>query len=613
MAKRWKRTVVLGIDGLDPALVEEYMAAGIMPSFARLARSGTVDRLRPSLPPMSPVAWSDMATGADAGCHGIFDFLHRRTEDYAPYLSIRNSSAGLLGAVYRPARRCDGFWRFTSDAGVPTTVIRWPVTFPPDKVSGRMLSGLGTPDLLGREGRDTLYASHPPMSTKPELGPDHVVPLRWNGTEAQTKIEGPAVSRSACATLALHIRSSEPDTVELHIQGAGSVRARKGEWTPYVRVQFKAGLRRVRAITRFLLVESGPQLRLYLAPLQLDPQNPVYPMSWPRRFSGDLADEQGLFSTLGMAESIHPVTKGWFGYDALLALCDGIDAERVKMLEAELARFEEGLLAFVFDTSDRVQHGFWFTRDPDHPARSSDNARRYAHVLPELYRRMDAAVGTVLEAADGETAVWVVSDHGIGTFRRAVHVNRWLIQNGYLHLRGADGEEAGVLFDRVDWSRTRAYALGFTSIYLNVKGREAEGIVQPGDEQRRLCAEIAARLKELKDPSNGAAVVRGVYPSAEAYSGPMTPAAPDLILGTNLGYRASWQTALGGAPTSLIEDNTDAWTGDHLFDPAVVPGVIASNQRLGDISPRGVDVAPTVLACTGAARPPHVTGRSLVG
>ena len=608
MPHRFAKTIVLGIDGLDPSLVTQYMAAGLMPHCAQLARNGSFMSLRPSLPPMSPVAWSDMAAGADAGQHGIFDFIHRRPADYVPYISIRQSRVGLLGTVYQPARRCDGFWRFTSDAAVPTTVIRWPVSFPPDRVTGRMLCGLGTPDLLGGEGRDTLYATRPPQSRKLELGPDHVVPVQWQGDEAGTQIEGPRTGKDSCATLDMTIRRRSTSSVELSISGGGAITATLGQWTPYVRLQFKAGLRRLQALSRFLLVEAAPELRLYQGPLQLDPVQPAFPISHPRAFSGELAASIGDFSTLGMPETVHPVTKGWFDHDALLSLCDAIDAERMRMLQVELGRFSEGLLAFVFDTSDRVQHAFWLTRGADPTAEGG----RYADVIPALYRRMDAAVGRVLEVADDQTALWVVSDHGVGTFRRAVHLNRWLAENGYLHLRQAASDDGGLMFHDVDWTRTQAYALGFTSLYLNVKGREGGGIVAPGEEHDRLCDEIAAKLERLTDPANGDRVVRKVYRAAREYSGEAISGAPDLVVGLNLGYRLSWQTALGGTPAALIEDNADAWTGDHLFDPTLVPGVLLSNQKVTAETPRGIDVAATVLRCTGVPAPAHLKGKSLI-
>lgn len=603
MAMRFKKVIILGIDGLDPARVKHYAARGLMPNCRRLAVSGTFVSLTPGLPPMSPVAWSDMATGCDAGTHGIFDFIHRRQADYGPELAIRRARTGLLGTVYEPARRCDGFWRFVSDAGHHATVIRWPVTFPPEKVSGEMLSGLGVPDLLGGEGRDTLYAAEPPPAHRPELGPDHVCQVRWQDGVIRARIDGPRIGRNSFATQELLIQPLDANSAALHIGEQKAVPARLNEWTPYVQVEFRVGLRRLAALTRFLLVRTGDKFSLYQGPLQLDPERPAFPLSQPREFSAALAKAIGLFSTLGMPETVHPVTRGWFDRAALRKLCDAVDAERFRMLEFALGRFREGLLAFVFDTSDRVQHAFG-----DWAASGEANGDE---PVAALYRRMDDAIGRVLEIVDDRTALWVVSDHGVEPFRRSFHLNRWLIREGYMRLKG-DAGEGGLLGRDIDWTRTRAYALGFTSLYLNLKGREAEGIVQVGDEQVSLCRDIARRLNETRDPATGEPVIHRVYISAEIYRGPCVREGPDMIVGTRSGYRLSWQTALGGAPENLMDDNVDAWAFDHLFDPCYVPGVLLTNLRAPSCRPHAQDIAPSVLACLGVSIPSHLQGRPLV-
>jgi len=612
VSTRFKKTIVLGIDGFDPDVAGELIASGHLPNLARLAEYGTFSPLQPSLPPMSPVAWTDIGTGADSGNHGIFDFIHRRPENYMPFISMRKSATGLLGTVYKSPRSCDGFWRYASDAGVPTTIIRWPITFPPEKINGRLLSGLGTPDLLGREGRDTLYATTRPPAVKTELGEDHVVVVKWDGNTIHTQIEGPATGKNSFSTLDLTINRVGDQSVELVIQGVNAVKATTGQWTPYVSLEFKVGLRRLRAITRFLLIETEPELRLYQTAVQIDPTKPAFPITHPKEFSKELCSEIGQFSTLGMPETVHPVTKGWFGYDHLISLCESVDAERMKMFDLELSRLDKGLLAFVFDASDRMQHALWFTRDPQHPAYDEEKARQYADAIPSLYRRMDEAVGKAVDAVGNDGALWVVSDHGFNTYRRSVHLNRWLVENGYMHLKGDDNGHGGVLFQDVDWAQTKAYAIGFTSIYLNVSGREGQGIVASGEEQQRLAAEIAEKLQNLEDPVDGSSVMRKVYQSAEEYSGPLVAAGPDLIIGTNIGYRASWQTAIGGSPVELIEDNTDAWTGDHLFDPDLVPASLFSNQKINSEKPTAEDIAPTILTCIGVEPPPHLKGKSLI-
>jgi predicted AlkP superfamily phosphohydrolase/phosphomutase len=272
------------------------------------------------------------------------------------------------------------------------------------------------------------------------------------------------------------------------------------------------------------------------------------------------------------------------------------------MLDLELSRFDSGLLAFVFDSSDRIQHAFWSMRDPKHPMYDANLAAKYADVIPNVYREMDSVLGSVLAKCDAKTALIVLSDHGFNSFRRAVHVNRWLIQNGYMTLKDGNDQPGQDLFKNVDWSRTKAYAIGFTNIYINLKGREGQGVVASND-AAALSQEIAAKLREWKDPDTTEALIKQVYIAREIYSGKALADGPDLVVGLNPGYRASAQTVLGGAPLNLVEDNKKRWSGDHLIDPSCVPGILFTNQKLNVTNPGLTNVAPTVLKCLGVKAP----------
>ncbi|NIT59617.1 MAG: hypothetical protein GWN00_26380, partial [Aliifodinibius sp.] len=261
----------------------------------------------------------------------------------------------------------------------------------------------------------------------------------------------------------------------------------------------------------------------------------------------------------------------------------------------------------------RLQHALWATREPHHPVYNQKEAKQYRNVINEMYRKMDNILGRAVEKADNKTALFVVSDHGFAGFRRQFHLNRWLIENGYMHLKESDDREASGLFRDVDWKKTKAYAMGFASIYINLAGREGGGIVKRGAEYDRLCREIPKRLEPLKDPDNGSPVVHKVYHGGKVYNGgPLTDKAPDLLAGLKPGYRFSWQTALGAAPTKLIEDNTSRWSGDHIFDPTFMSGILLSNRKINTTNPRGIDIAPTVLNCLGLNQPGHMTGSTLL-
>ncbi|MHC4165858.1 MAG: alkaline phosphatase family protein [Planctomycetota bacterium] len=611
---RFDRCIILGMDGLDPQIVAALMGQNKLPNFAKLANDGTFGPLRTSNPAMSPVAWSNIATGAGPSHHGIFDFLHRDPRDYMPYISLRKSSHGVFGTRYERARQVDGFWKYTSDAGLPTTVLRWPVTFPPEKTTGRFLSGLGVPDLLGTEGQYTFYATEPVARDDPS--PHNVVRVRWDRAEAGTiraVLKGPMIGRGRAAEVPLIARMRGPKVGSLQFGSGPAVEIRRGKWTPWIGITFKARLSRINGMVKLLLLEAEPQFRLLVSPINLDPANPAFDLSCPAKYARSLRDRIGVFHTLGMPEMVHPLSHRRYGFDEFLAQVQAVRTERRAMFLDELERFDKGVFAFVFDHTDRIQHAFWATRDPAHPMYDPTDAQSYRRVIEDTYGEMDACLGEASKRIDGKTLLMTVSDHGFGSFRRQVHLNRWLVDNGFMHLKGPQDAEGQGLFQDVDWDNTQAYAVGFSSIYLNLAGREGGGIVGREKQSRGLLKDISSRLQTLVDPAAGNRVIHRAYLGGLIYTdGPLVDKGPDIVVGFEPGYRASWQTALGGAPTKLVEDNKSRWSGDHIFDPDLVPGIILSNAGLGGQPYRGIDVAPTVLGCLGLAKPGHMVGRDLL-
>ena len=609
----YERCIILGMDGLDPQILTKLVKDNKLPNFTRLANEGTFVPLRTSNPTMSPVAWSDIATGAGPEYHGIFDFLHRDPENYIPYISLRKSSTGIFGTKYKKARRCDGFWRYTSDAWIPTTVIRWPVTFPAERVTGRFLSGLGVPDLLGSEGQYLYYTTE--IVSKNDPSPHNVVRVGWeDGGVIWTSLKGPMVSRHRHAELPLVIKRENSNSVTIDLTDAPIIEARCSQWTPWVKIAFKVGLRRICGMVRFLLLESEPHLKLFVYPINIDPANQAFSITYPADFGQRLEDTIGTFHTLGMPVMVHPLSHKRYGFTEFLSQIETISNERTEMFLSELDSYEKGLLAFVFDHTDRVQHALWATRDPQHPVYNEKEANLYRTVIYDMYQQMDNILSKALKRADNETALFIVSDHGFASFRRQVHLNRWLIENGYMHLKESDNREGPGLFRDVDWQKTKAYAVGFASIYINLAGREGGGTVKHGAKYDELCKAITARLELLIDPDNRCPVVHRVYRGSQIYSsGPLADKGPDLLVGLKPGYRFSWQTALGAAPIKQIEDNTSRWSGDHIFDPSFMSGVLLSNVKTNTRKPRGIDIAPTILDCLGLAQPNHMTGSSLLG
>ena len=495
------------------------------------------------------------------------------------------------------------------------SVIRWPLTFPPQPVNGRLLTGLGTPDVCGTLGRYRFFTTAPLHPD--DKAPDRVTVLAWTGDAIRTKLPGPKVSKltgAKTSTVPLRIeRTDDPDAVRLFIAKAGGVVLQQGHWSDPVSVQFPGGVsRQCPAILRFYLAAARPELRLYAGPLEIDPANPAFPLTHSEGLASDLARDIGQYHTLGMPEDTQAVLHGRIPLEAFLDLCNQVTAEREAMFDRELERFHSGLLAFVFDTSDRIQHVFWAATDTAHPAHTPELKRRFGDVIHEHYRRMDAVLGKALDAEKNDTAIFVISDHGFTSFRRTAHVNTWLIRNGFMTLTPDSGGEGKPLLRSVDWSQTRAYTVGFCSLYLNLKGRERDGIVSQGADSRRVAQELADALRAWRDAKTGAAVVRNVYASEDIYQGDHLAEAPDLVVGFSPGYRASWHTALGAAPAGeAVTDNRESWSGEHLVDPPCVPGVFLSNVNTAVANPRLIDIAPTVLRCFNMPPPPDMDGKPL--
>jgi predicted AlkP superfamily phosphohydrolase/phosphomutase len=270
-----------------------------------------------------------------------------------------------------------------------------------------------------------------------------------------------------------------------------------------------------------------------------------------------------------------------------------------------------------------VAHVFWRFMDPKHPAYDAAAAAKWGGTLLQAYQLMDSIVGDAMQAAEkNHAALIVLSDHGFASFRKAVNYNTWLVINGYMTLKtGVQVKERNVemLFDQgqfwenVDWSRTRAYAMGLGEVYINLKGREAQGIVNPGGEYDALKNELKRKLVLMQDPEDGAYPVRRVLAREEVYGQFDPNMIPDLFVTNNDGYRVSWQTSLGGIPKSLVEPNKQPWSGDHCsVDPEIVKGIFFYNHRLATTrAPYIADVYPTVLGLLDVKAPYQLDGVEL--
>lgn len=625
------KTVVLGFDGVDPDFLARWMKEGKLPNLKRMADNGTFNPLGSTNPPQSPVAWSAFATGMNPGKTGIYDFIKRDPASYLPAMATSTVSQprmkwGLW--VSEPARghnprRGRTFWKIASDAGVRVTVVNVPYAFPPDDLSGRghQLSGLGTPDLLGTNSTffyfgDDLDQEKPVKS----VAGGRLVKLDVRNGKARAELKGPRdPSREKPSDLTLPIDftlDSARNRITIAVDGK-EVTVAEGRWTPWIEIGFRVSpFYRIRGICRFYVLEAGPGIRVYGSPLNYDPYHPVVPFSSPESYAAEIADDIGLYKTVGWEHDTSALNSERIDEKAFLEDAASVEGQREEMLLGALDAKDWDLLLFVSTGPDRVSHMFFRLTDPESPRYDARLARAYGDAIEKAYIRMDQTVGKVLARLPEGAMLVILSDHGFHSFNRGFHTNSWLVRNGYMKLHpGPESPEGRFsskeFFQDVDWSETKAYALGTGQVYLNIEGRERDGIV-PAEEAATVAVEIARAMKSFRDPETGEIPLQEVYLGREIFPGADPLERPDLQLAFREGWRTSWETMLGGIPDALTGPNTKKWSGDHAAsDVADTSGILLINRRLNLDDPGIVDLAPTILHRYEIAPPPEMDGRRL--
>lgn len=564
------------------------MGAGELPAFASLAANGSYRRLKTINPPQSPVVWTTIATGAKPAEHGIFDFLHSDPKTCLPYLSILRRE----GPRFKPPYSVKTFWEKASDWGIPSTVIRWPVTFPPKPIKGKILAGLGVPDIRGTLGTYSFFTTDAGIAPSDKKG--RIVQVQIKNNRIVTELAGPIGQTSKGQkdiTLPLVIDVS-PEGITCSL-GSARISLKEGQWSDWIQLKFSLGLlTSVKGLCKLYLKSLAPEFALYVTPIHIDPESYMFPISSPYDYAQDLLLDVGSpFATLGMPEEANSLNDEVIDEEAFLLHADVLMQEREKMFMRALSKFQEGILACVFDTTDRVQHMFWRHTDPGHPAYNEQMAAKYGHVISDYYRRMDKIVSSMMQKISDDTVVLICSDHGFSSLKKEFHLNSWLVQNGFMTL--ADGQtECRGLFSAVQWSGTKAYAVGFNSIYLNRAGREKQGIVTPEAEET-IKKELAEKLSSVWD--NDTKVVNNVYKIREIYGPAQTHNEPDLIVGYSQNYRTSSSSAIGQIKAGpLIETNQKRWSGDHCSEAEAVPGIFFSSQKEWPSGVSVLDIAPFI-------------------
>ncbi len=612
------KVVVLGIDGMDYSLTKQFMDAGIMPNFSRLAAQGHFSSLETSVPPLSPVAWSNFITGMDSGGHGIFDFLHRDPDTIIPYLSTSRAEneepTSLWGCWQIPGagsveqlRRGTPFWEVLERHGVETTIVRMPANFPPSGTASRELSGMGTPDLVGTYGTFSFYTSELFAFGGQDVTGGEVYEAWPEDGVVQATLYGPPnpfVSdhdgcRGEKLTLDFSVYLDPEEDVAKLVVGDEERVLKVGEWGGWLPVELEMiPTQTVRGMTRFYLRQVRPEFELYAAPINFDPTAPAMPISTPDDYAAELAEASGMFYTQGMPEDTKALTEEVFRSEDFVAQARLAGKEIAEQYRHVLAEFQERatprFLFYYFGNLDQISHVMYRPIDPDHPAYDPAVDAPFGTVVEQLYREADEIIGYTLDNLEEGARLIIMSDHGFAPWRRAFNLNTWLKDNGYLVLRNPRSKNE--LFTGTDWSQTRAYGVGFNGLYLNLEGREKRGIVTAA-ERDALLDEIKAKLLAELDPATGTAAITKVYRSDEHYQDRgHLDIGPDLQVGYARGTKLAGESTLGEITQEVIFDNTDQWSGDHSMDHETVPGILLTDQPLAKPATSLRNLAASILA-----------------
>lgn len=593
--------IVLGVDGMDPVLAQQYMDEGKLPNFKKLAERGGFMPLGTTDPPQSPVAWSTVITGLGLGGHGIYDFVHRDPIHLSPYLSTSRNyeESSFFGLFSEPKsellRGGTAFWQILESGKVPAAVVKMPANFPPAPTEmNESTSDMGTPDLMGTYGTFQVYSSDPAWKDRHvSAGIVHFIDFGETQT-GRSELAGPPG-----LSLPAEIVRDVERKVALVRLGDREVLLAEGDWSEWIPLSFPTGIfSDMSGIVRLHLRSVEP-LHLYVSPINVDPLDPAMPISEPPAFAVEMAERIGRFYTQGLVEDTKALSGGVLSDDEFLEQAEIAFQERLRMFREEMKRFSGGLLFFYFGSVDQVGHMYYGSLMDDAPP----EWKKYDHVVPETYVKMDAVLGELLEWA-GDRPVVVMSDHGFAPYTWKVNLNTWLAQMGYLSLLPPDQVGEGPL-GHIDWEKTQAYALGLNQLFINVEGREARGVVAEDD--RELILRRLQRDLESWRHEGERVVTEAMRPEVGDYP----DRAPDLIVGYNRGYRSSDGSAMGQVGGPVIERNTDHWNGDHCMHASHVPGVLFTSMPLAVEEGSLVDVAPSILAYFGVDRPEDMDGQIL--
>ena len=623
-----KKVLVLGIDGMDPLILNELIDQGKMQTFKRFIEKGYFKNLYSSIPPQSPVAWSNVITGNDPETHGIFDFIHRHPETLEPYLSgseieepgsfisLGKWRIPLKGGKMNLLRKGESFWRLLENQGIPSTIIKMPSNFPPAESESRTLSGMGTPDLLGTPGEFTFFSNDPKdIKKKDKISGGYIKSINITNNHFKSKITGPdnvLIKENPQTEIEFDVYIDYvSESVRLDIQGNRLI-LKKDELSEWIEIEFEIIplLKSIKGICKFMVTQLEPYFKLYVSPINIHPKEPAMPISTPEDYSKELADNIGLFYTQQMAEDTKAFEYDILNMDQYLTQAKYVYDERKKMYRYLLENWESGLLFFYFSSLDLNTHMLWWERDSKSALYKKEIYDKYGDLIGEFYEEMDSVLKETLEKINDDVTVILMSDHGFAPFYKKFNLNNWLEKEGYLGVKWDWKSGVDQYFSNVDWSKTKAYGLGLNALYLNLMGRELTGIVD-GFERTDLLQELKEKLLKVKDLDTGEPIIKNVYIMSEIFDDANQMDMPDIIVGYKRGYACSHESAFGEFSNGIIEINTDKWSGDHCMDFTEVPGILITNKKITKDQCFLYDITPTLLKEYNIPIPEDMKGKSL--
>lgn len=691
-----QKVVIIGFDGADYKLTDQWIKEGKLPNMAKLKQQGTFVPLMPTNPPQTPVSWASFATSLNPGRTKIFDFLKRDKGSYYPTFAMMTEGTkpflfglrnplyiGLIGAgaiililiitlifvkrrvlitiiflviaagiffagyefanKYLPVkmpyainnRQGKTFWRIAAENGIKTTVFRVPITYPAeDLIDGEMLSGLGVPDMRGTIGQPSIYTDDSSLSAKENEFSIKIMLIDPDQNPIKTEILGPRnkffydpEKRDEMEEKNVPERINTPlelfvdwkkEQVTVNANNQKALLKVKG-WSDWFVLDFKFNpVINLKGIARFYLASLHPRFVLYMSPLHFHPSNHKLNFSYPADWAEILSKQFGLFKTMGWAVDTWTITSDLVDEDHFLDDMYFTVDQWEKMMKGLMTKNDYRLYIQVYYFTDRIQHVLWRLIDPQHPLYNKAKAEKYGKAIFDSYVKMDQIIGEAMALLPPDTVLIICSDHGFTSFRRGINYNTWLVKNGLMTLQGQNEVKTlddlfgqGDFFTNVDWSKTKAYSMGLGAIYINLKGREPKGIVEPGAEYEQIKNEIIKGLEAYVDPETGAHPVARVYKREDIYNTFDSELIPDLRAANAENYRVSWQTTLGGVPPDIVENNMKNWSADHCsVEPSLVKEILLSNYKLARDNPHIMDIYPSVLQILNINPPPDIDGKS---